>query len=473
MGSTTTDPTATMDSLVLFRNSQGIEARGTLMRLSRNLVVLEVYNPYSIVQMSEVLHDVQIRRGQRTIYTGKAVVNNLVSTGLLLIVSATLVDPWSDLIDLSPGPELRDEVRGFVQQWEQGNQRLRPSFELIVGKAHNFLEELSLWLEHGEALAGIRDNGTPSDLVREFVADVDAMVAPKLDELFGEFDDEARQVPEDESSVHKAYARRELHPLMMCSPFLHRSYTKPLGYAGDYEMVNMILDDPWKGGSTYAQIVNAIFLRTGTAQGHRNRVDRLVQYLESEARRVAGPGRRLRVLNIGCGPAAEVFRFIRGSQLSDDCQIELLDFNQQTLDFASERIYEAISAHGRKTEVRFIHRSIHHLLKEASDGASHREPAYDLVYCAGLFDYLSDRICKRLLRLFEQWTFAGGLVIATNVHVNNPAKGVMEHLQDWNLLLRDEDDVLALAPGPWPSRVLTDATGTNIFLETRKATESP
>lgn len=34
---------------------------------------------------------------------------------------------------------------------------------------------------------------------------------------------------------------------MLCSPFAYRAYHKPLGYAGDYEMVNMIARDPYEG----------------------------------------------------------------------------------------------------------------------------------------------------------------------------------------------------------------------------------
>ena len=473
MGSMTQDPAVATDSLVSFRNSQGIEARGTLMRLSRNVVVLEVYNPYSIVQLSEVLRDVQIRRRDRTIYTGRAVVNNLVSTGLLLIVSATLIDPWSDLIDLNPGPELREEVRGFVSQWEQGNDRLRPSYELIVSKAHNFLEELSRWLEHGEAVAGIKDDGTTEQLVKEFVADVDAMVAPKLDELIDEFDRQARWIPKEEAHVHKAYVQRELHPLMMCSPFLHRTFTKPLGYAGDYEMVNMILNDPLQGSSTYARIINAVFLRTGIAQGHRNRIDRLVEYLETETRRAVQEGRQLRVLNIGCGPAAEIERFVRLSTLSDRCHIELLDFNEETLRYTQNRVQAAIGEQHRQTQVKFVHRSIHHLLKEASNQSPRDSPAYDFVYCAGLFDYLSDRICKRLVALFCDWTAPGGCVVVTNVHSGHSFEGTMDHLLDWNLLLRDEADMLALSADQRRANVQTDATGTNLFLEIRKAALGP
>ena len=89
-GSTT--KRSSLQSPVTFRNSQGDPARGTLLKLERSSVVLEVYNPYSIVQLSEVLQELTIRRGEDIIYQGRAVVSNLVNTGLMLIVSVTLVD---------------------------------------------------------------------------------------------------------------------------------------------------------------------------------------------------------------------------------------------------------------------------------------------------------------------------------------------------------------------------------------------
>ena len=301
----------------------------------------------------------------------------------------------------------------------------------------------------------------------------------RLGEMIHQFDEVAQTIAQNESPIHKSFVSRELHPLLMCSPFVHRTFTKPLGYAGDYEMVNMILNDPWQGGSTYARVINAAFLRTSVAQGHRNRIDLLTNYLKNETRRVFREGRTLRVLNIGCGPAAEVVRFIRDSALSNHCHIQLMDFNQETLDYAKTQIQEAIKAYGRAVDVQFIHRSIHQLLKDASsprEAMSPRHegefPGYDLVYCAGLFDYLSDRICKRLTRLFYDWTLPGGMVLTTNVHKVNSFHGTMEHLMDWNLLLRDESEMLELAPNGQPTSVDTDATGTNLFLEVRK-TETP
>ena len=40
------------DTFIICRNSQGTEFRATLLRLTRYTVVFEVYNPYSILQLS-------------------------------------------------------------------------------------------------------------------------------------------------------------------------------------------------------------------------------------------------------------------------------------------------------------------------------------------------------------------------------------------------------------------------------------
>lgn len=438
------------------------------MRLSRNSAVFEVYNPYSIVQMSEVLSDLRIRRGDRAIYSGRAVVTNLVSTGLMLIVSASLVDPWSDLINLAPGPQLRDEVQGFVEDWSVANQQLRPRYQVCVSNIRNFLEELSRWLEHGETVAGISESDTPPELVTEFVADVNSRVAPALDDLFGIFESEARQVPDEEVPIHKAFARREIHPLMLCSPLMHRAYTKPLGYAGDYEMVNMILRNRWEGNNTYAKVVNAVLLRKDTAQAHRNRIQKLAELLATEARRVKDEGRTFRVLNVGCGPASEMQLFVEDSVLSEHSDLELLDFNEPTLEFAKSQLSEAIRSHNRGTKLTYTHLSVHQLLKQAANRNIANQPKYDLVYCAGLFDYLSDRICGRLLKLFHAWAMPGGSIVSTNVHPRESAKAFMEHLQEWKLILRDEQQMLELAPGIGFQEVFTEATGANVFLSIRK-----
>jgi extracellular factor (EF) 3-hydroxypalmitic acid methyl ester biosynthesis protein len=393
----------------------------------------------------------------------------MVATGVLLIVSATLVDPWSDLAGVLPGRGLKEEVQSFVREWEAG-YAIRPEYQLAVGNVQSFLAEVSRWLNQTETAVGSLNS--PS-LEREFTLEVEAGLSDKLASVFRRFEQEAAKVSAEEAVSHKAFARRQTHPLMLVSPFIHRTYSKPLGYAGDYEMVNMILRDPLEGPNTYARILNAMILRSTGAQAHRNRIDRLIDYLRAESQRLPALGRPLRVLNIGCGPAAEVQRWVRSHPHAELCEFHLMDFNLDTLEYAKQRIDEAAQTAGRKPRIEFVHKSINELLKEAARGARGRESAVpvttaDLVYCAGLFDYLSDKVCRQLLQLFYAWTNPGGFVVATNVHPSNDVRYFLEHLLEWNLIYRDERQMLELAPTEGTKAVNADATGMNVFLEIRK-----
>ncbi len=73
------------DTLITCRNSQGVEIRATPLRLSRYEAVFEVYNPYSILQLSEVLSDFRITIGERIVYAGRAVVSKLVNASIMVI----------------------------------------------------------------------------------------------------------------------------------------------------------------------------------------------------------------------------------------------------------------------------------------------------------------------------------------------------------------------------------------------------
>lgn len=454
------------ESLVLFRNSQGVEARGTLVHITRNIVVFEVYNPYSIVQLSEVLQDLRILRGERTIYNGRAVVSNLLPTGLMVICSAALVDPWSELADLMPGQGLRAELERFIEEWTKV-YTIEPKFRLAVGNLKSFLGEMSRLLQQVDVAFSDSPKAVvppPSELIQE----IGDPIIPKIQELLGVFEYEAGRIEPGVVASHKMFARSELHPLLLCSPFVHRIYTKPLGYAGDYMMVNMILDAPLEGVNSYAKLVNSFYLDQPTARAHRNRIEILLKRIKEEAASHAKDGRPMRIMNIGCGPAVEVQRFIREDELSETCEFHLLDFNEETLGYAKEMLQNATRERRRNPGLFFIHQSIHDLLREAAtrDSSSHHRP-FDLIYCAGLFDYLGDRVCKRLMQLFYSWTLPGGLLIATNVHPSNPNRYFMEHLAEWHLIYRNEEDMKSLTPGK-ECRVYTDSTGVNVFLEVRK-----
>ena len=459
-----------LESLVMFRNSQGREGRGTLVHITRTMVVFEVYNPYSIVQLSESLPALNIFRGDRIIYKGKAVVSHILTTGIMIIVSASLLDSWSDMSGLAPGGGLKTETERFIQDWSAGHS-IRPEYQLIVSTLHNFLDELSHWLQ--EAEAEVDSNvaiDTSEKYLEDFYTEVQEPILPKFLELFSKFEEEAAQVSPDELMTHKAFARRELHPLTLCSPFVHRTYTKPLGYAGDYEMVNMMLrESSIQPLGTYAKLIDMFHIEASAPEAHRNRIVLLEQRLLQEAERVVADEERMfTVLNVGCGPAVEVQRYIRNESLSNQTSFQLMDFNEETLAYTEGRVNAAITESGNKPVIKFTHKSIDELLKDAHQKSLQFSDNFDMVYCAGLFDYFSDHICKRLVALFYSWIRPGGLVTVTNVHSRNPSRHHMEHLLEWYLVYRDENDMSGLAPKGTKSQIACDETGVNVFLDIRK-----
>src|SRR5262252_8225640 len=90
------------ESFITCRNSLGAELRATPVRLTRFTAVMEVYNPYSILQLSEVLGDFRITINDRCVYAGRAVVSNLVNTGIMVLCEATLDEAWLDVDLFSP-----------------------------------------------------------------------------------------------------------------------------------------------------------------------------------------------------------------------------------------------------------------------------------------------------------------------------------------------------------------------------------
>lgn len=457
-------------SVITCRNSQGTELTANLLRIKRYSVVFEVYNPYSILQTSEVLSDFRIMASRRLLYHGKAVVSNLLNTGIVLVCEATLEDGWVEvdfLSTVSGKGDLTTQFGAFMQEWRSANQVQDP-FKLVVADMVNMFSGLQHWMTGVDV--GIRTTVTRSreELEKEIFSSMQEQAVAEVMPSWERLESVAKEVSEAEVALHKAYLRRELHPLVLCSPFIYRTYTKPLGYAGDYEMVNMMLRNPYEGSSAFAKLLNFALLHTEPVVAHRNRIDYLVEMLRQETRKRVRQG-KTRVFNLACGPAVEVGRFLRNHEESDLTEFDLLDFNLETLEFTRERLTEARMSVGRETQLRFFQRSVNQILRTAAQGGGDEElDDYDIVYCAGLFDYLSQRVCQRLVELFCRMAKPGGLVIVTNVAATNPRRACMEYLMEWNLIHRSEDEMNDLIPQGIPvkrSEVKADATGVNLFLE--------
>jgi extracellular factor (EF) 3-hydroxypalmitic acid methyl ester biosynthesis protein len=461
------------DSWVVYDHGQGAEI-GRLLRFNRHVAVFETYAPSSVLQMSQVLVNLKILLCGQTVYSGRGVIRNLIHAGVAFVVEVTLDGHWLDTGRMAQELEVtgaESGFGGFLRGWQRV-YRVWPEFKVVVADLHAFLSDLRLWMDQREL--GMTPEGanlTAESVVGELRSLQDQAV-DAINLLHERFEEIAEGVEEELLPAHEHFARRHLHPLVLCSPFGHRAYHKPLGYAGDYEMVNMILRSPYEGESLFAQVMNLWLLKGPPSLAHRNRIDYLVALLEREVLRCRIRGETCRVLSIGCGPAHEIQRFLASGLLADGVCFELIDMNEETLAHVASALEAVKLRFSRRTVVETRKRTVLGLLRDAARSTPGAGVGrYDFIYCAGLFDYLTDGACRQLLKACWDWLAPGGLLLATNVDTFRPFRHMLEILLDWHLTYRNQAQLRGLLPADIPAdgvSVASDATGVNLFLELRR-----
>ena len=464
----------TKESLAVARTNQGLEIQAPLIHLTRYQAVFELPGTVSpLLRLSESLDDFRILAGGRTVYRGRAIIRSLVNRDSGLVCQVGLDEFWlePDAAAAGVSPGSAGGIKAFFKEWQK-THHIRPEFKVAVSDLQTFLYELRLWLGQLEWTLPMTGQDERESAGRDLCGQIGPSILPVLSGLFENFENALIDVEDEVQPMHHAFGRRQLHPLLLCSPFFHRVFSKPLGHAGDYEMVNMIVRDPLEGGSLYAKLLNHWFLNQAPAQAHRNRINYLTGRLVEESARFDGLRSGLRVLNLGCGPAHELQRFLHESPPPHHAAFTLLDFNTETLTHARTVLEKVGRANHCHPALNFEKRSVHQLIKESAQ--THPPPGqekYDLIYCAGLFDYLTDAVCHKLNNFCYNQLNPGGILITTNVEGGNPRRLTMDYLMDWPLNYRTGREFAALRPELAPEescRLQTDDTGVNLYFEARK-----
>jgi extracellular factor (EF) 3-hydroxypalmitic acid methyl ester biosynthesis protein len=459
------------ETRVVFKIHEDVELRGALIHTNRRMAIFELYNPAATPRVSEVLGNFSIILQDRTAYAGRAIVHNVMDAGTKLIIEAVLDETnWADMSSnllVRHEGQFADQFKAFLYEWQK-LYKVSSEFKVAIADMQTFLHELRLWLDQVELSVQSQPAQEREEFERKVLESLKEPLIASLIAVFERFEHLVKNIEKESKIAHSYYAKHALHPLVLCAPFMHRTFTKPLGYAGDYEMVNMMTRNPLEGGTFYAKILNAYFLRTAPVVAHRNRIDGLLKHLNEEVLRATQNGRRAKIFNLGCGPAAEIQKFFREMNLSSSADFTLLDFNDETVAYAQQTLSQIRDQHGRNAGIEVIKRSVAQLLKEKP---KLKTGGYDLVYCAGLFDYLPDNVCTRLLEVFYELTAPGGLVLVTNVDVYNPSRGWMECVVDWFLVYRNAGKMREIIPSEIPQdlvRVFSEPSSVNIFAEIRK-----
>ena len=259
------------------------------MRLRPQAVAFEIYGPETVLRLSEVLSDFQILADNHPIYSGKAVVSSLLNTGATTMCEATLADrlPGLDPLQFNSLEKICQNGFGvFLKQWQK-YYRVNHDYKVVIADVQTFLSSLRSWLERVEVTLQSYPAADRPKHEAHIALSLRSQVSSSLGNMFERFEEVAQKIEPELQPSHRAFGQRQLHPHLLCAPFIHRTYAKPLGYAGDYEMMNMIVRNGLEGNSLYAKLTNAYLLEQIGPQAVRNRVSYLSERIADETCRVA------------------------------------------------------------------------------------------------------------------------------------------------------------------------------------------
>jgi len=227
------------------------------------------------------------------------------------------------------------------------------------------------------------------------------------------------------------------HPItdgIFQDPFTWRSFAKPRGYPGDAVLMDLI----YHHVSTHETVGRATLLGRAIYCYTSTRVSPQAvcarrDLLAAEIDRVAQASPRpARVLALACGHLREAERSVA---VQDRALERFLALDQDEASIAVVQREQAANG------VEALAAPIRTLLSESKRQAL---GSFDFVYAAGLFDYLSDRLAKRLVSAMFSLLNPGGKLWVSNFLPEVPDLGYMEALMDWWLIYRDAHQMEAL-----------------------------
>lgn len=250
--------------------------------------------------------------------------------------------------------------------------------------------------------------------------------------------------------------RHPIAEVFLEDPYVRRAFEKPRGYAGDAVMLDYIYRRPDRlDASPLGRAIHAATTELPNAKSILWRRD----YFARQLRKVAEGGGKARILSVASGHMRE----LDGLNAHKMKNVEIWALDQDDLSIAEcTRCYSDLNILPVAEPISYLFRS-----RRKSDLGG-----FDLIYSAGLSDYLSDKVLAALIIKLYHHLNRGASMVIGNFTPDSHGRGFMECFMDWTLIYRDEADLLGIAGRALPlapCRTFRDYPGNVAYLEILKA----
>ncbi len=304
------------------------------------------------------------------------------------------------------------------------------------------------------------------DEEKALIDTVEAELTPLWMELCHEIDTVLSDVRADTEAMAtlKQYTERVVTPEFMIGPIWKRAYMKPLGYPGDFGVMDYAYNRRDVGSTAYGRLIHRLGVASLDCVETRMVMMRDILSEEMSNTDTSAP---LSITSVGCGSSEEVRQALR-LPVMRPTHFTLVDQDDRALNVSFERLHPETLRLSDTVAVDCLQTGFQRLVDPSSIGQL--IPPQDIIYSLGIPDYLKQSRAKRFCRsLFRQLKPNGRLVIANVQDLPDNGRWRAECISDWTLLYRTRDQMADLASGLGGTfEVLEDETRNVLMLSIRK-----
>ncbi|MFO7891822.1 MAG: class I SAM-dependent methyltransferase [bacterium] len=232
------------------------------------------------------------------------------------------------------------------------------------------------------------------------------------------------------SSTNQEYLKEEFFNIcsgMECSLMHNRTRKKPCGYAGDYLLLDWIYTKKTADNGV-GKLFDKLFHSYEAAISVRNRKE----YFKNKCcELLQESSKRIDILDLACGSCRDVYEIYQSLTNSHKIHFHCVDSDPRAVGYAKKLLNGKINRYNIDINVADAFR-----LKT--------NKKYDLIWSAGLFDYLERRVAVLLLKKIWRHLKADGRIIFGNFSPKNPTRKGMELVGKWYLIHRSAAELIEI-----------------------------
>jgi SAM-dependent methyltransferase len=254
------------------------------------------------------------------------------------------------------------------------------------------------------------------------------------------------------------YVFKELFPYLMRSRFAERAYFKPKGYAGDFLMMEHIYANVPKGDGRLGEIIDTFCLQRPGSLAIHGRRKLLKDELLHRSDEIAGQGKVTRIMNLACGPNRELFDFLEECDHSELVEALCMDIDPEALRYTNRHV----NIFPHKASIRLMSENV---IKWSLGRVSQNIGMMDIIYSAGLCDYLDVKLFRALITQCYNHLNPGGTLLLGNF-TPYPDSLFLDKLLKWELIYRNEEELREIfKPTPFGTNItiISEEANVNLF----------